>query len=292
MHNSKSYFVLPNIAFGLSSEEFSVLAYLMSIPTAKKRVRQSTIAEKCSIGSRNTVAKAINSLIAKGYIFTKIRTRRVNYWYGTNIYYLNKEATTDYSKGYTLIQRSVFDYGFSPAELKVYAFIVKSINTRLGYCWNSYSDIAKGTGMSRSTIIGIISKLESTGHISKIRKMRYGCQKVYSDNVYYIRLKRKKRIKKEVQPRKDCTSNKTIVNYNLQLDNTTEPAFCQVLLSDFLQVRGSPKYEHLYINQQVSHRKKKKSNLNLLHSSIFKILKRLFSNFPFRKFGRNKKPPH
>lgn len=83
MQNSKSYFVLPNTAFGLSSEEFSVLAYLLSIPTAKKRVRQQTIAEKCNIGSRNTVTKAINSLLAKGYIFTKIRTRRVNYWYGT-----------------------------------------------------------------------------------------------------------------------------------------------------------------------------------------------------------------
>lgn len=61
----KSYFVLPNTAFGLSSEEFSVLAYLLSIPTAKKRVRQQTIAEKCNIGSRNTVTKAINSLLAK-----------------------------------------------------------------------------------------------------------------------------------------------------------------------------------------------------------------------------------
>lgn len=50
MQNSKSYFVLPNTAFGLSSEEFSVLAYLLSIPTAKKRVRQQTIAEKCNIG--------------------------------------------------------------------------------------------------------------------------------------------------------------------------------------------------------------------------------------------------
>ena len=72
MQNSKSYFVLPNTAFGLSSEEFSILAYLLSIPTAKKRVRQQTIAEKCNIGSRNTVTKAINSLLAKGYIFTKI----------------------------------------------------------------------------------------------------------------------------------------------------------------------------------------------------------------------------
>ena len=111
MQNSKSYFVLPNTAFGLSSEEFSVLAYLLSIPTAKKRVRQQTIAEKCNIGSRNTVTKAINSLLAKGYIFTKIRTRRVNYWYGTNIYYLNEDAVCDYSKGYTLIQRTAFEYG-------------------------------------------------------------------------------------------------------------------------------------------------------------------------------------
>ena len=62
MQNSKSYFVLPNTAFGLSSEEFSILAYLLSIPTAKKRVRQQTIAEKCNIGSRNTVTKAINCL--------------------------------------------------------------------------------------------------------------------------------------------------------------------------------------------------------------------------------------
>lgn len=112
MQNSKSYFVLPNTAFGLSSEEFSVLAYLLSIPTAKKRVRQQTIAEKCNIGSRNTVTKAINSLLAKGYIFTKIRTRRVNYWYGTNIYYLNEDAVCDFSKGYTLIQRAFLNMDY------------------------------------------------------------------------------------------------------------------------------------------------------------------------------------
>ena len=171
MQNSKSYFVLPNTAFGLSSEEFSVLAYLLSIPTAKKRVRQQTIAEKCNIGSRNTVTKAINSLLAKGYIFTKIRTRRVNYWYGTNVYYLNEDAVYDFSKGYTLIQRSVFEYDLSPAQLKVYAFIIKSINTKLGYCWNSYTDISKGTGMSRSTVIALIHQLEYRGLISMIRKM-------------------------------------------------------------------------------------------------------------------------
>ena len=266
MQNSKSYFVLPNTAFGLSSEEFSVLAYLLSIPTAKKRVRQQTIAEKCNIGSRNTVTKAINSLLAKGYIFTKIRTRRVNYWYGTNIYYLNEDAVCDFSKGYTLIQRPAFEYGLSPAQLKVYAFIAKSINSKLGYCWNSYTDISKGTGMSRSTVIAIIHQLEYRGLISKIRKMRYGCPKVYADNVYCLKLKRIKRIKKEVQPRKDCTSQANIVNYNLQLDNNTEPLFCQVLLSDFFQTRGSPKYEHLYITQQVSHRKRKVSKLNLLYS--------------------------
>jgi DNA-binding MarR family transcriptional regulator len=297
MQNSKSYFLLPNTAFGLSSEEFSVLAYLLSIPTAKKRVRQQTIAEKCNIGSRNTVTKAINSLLAKGYIFTKIRTRRVNYWYGSNIYYLNEDAVCDFSKGYTLIQRSVFEYGLSPAQLKVYAFIAKSINSKLGYCWNSYTDISKGTGMSRSTVIALIHQLEYRGLISKIRKMRYGCPKVYADNVYCIKLKRKKRIKKEVQPRKDCTSQKSNVNYNLQFDNNTEPLFCQVLLSDFLQTRGSPKYEHLYITQQVSHRKRKVSKLNLLYSSIYRILRTVYAHFSSKKscgkriMSKNKAPP-
>ena len=152
-----------------------------------------------------------------------------------------------------MIQRSVFEYGLSPAQLKVYAFIAKSINSKLGYCWNSYTDISKGTGMSRSTVIALIHQLEYRGLISKLRKMRYGCPKVYADNVYCIKLKRKKRIKKEVQPRKDCTSQKFNVNYNLHFDNNTEPFFCQVLLSDFLQTRGSPKYEHLYITHLISH---------------------------------------
>ena len=71
MQNSKSYFVLPNTAFGLSSEEFSVLAYLLSIPTAKKRVRQQTIAEKCNIGSRNTVTKAITACFQKDIYLQK-----------------------------------------------------------------------------------------------------------------------------------------------------------------------------------------------------------------------------
>lgn len=76
--------------------------------------------------------------------------------------------------------------------------------------------------------------------------MRYGCPKVYADNVYCIKLKRKKRIKKEVQPRKDCTSQKSNVNYNLQLDNNTEPLFCQVLLSDFFK-RGVVRNMSIYI---------------------------------------------
>ena len=203
----------------------------------------------------------------------------MNYWYGTNIYYLNEDAVCDFSKGYTLIQRPAFEYGLSPAQLKVYAFIAKSINSKLGYCWNSYTDISKGTGMSRSTVIAIIHQLEYRGLISKIRKMRYGCPKVYADNVYCLKLKRIKRIKKEVQPRKDCTSQANIVNYNLQLDNNTEPLFCQVLLSDFFQTRGSPKYEHLYITQQVSHRKRKVSKLNLLYSCIYRILMKVYSRF-------------
>jgi len=201
----KSYFLISNsviTARELTHNEFAVYTYLLSIYSnirsraghEYKRVRQQTIAEKCNIGSRNTVTKAINSLLSKGYIFTKIRTRRVNYWYGTNIYYLNEDAVCDFSKGYTLIQRSVFEYGLSPAQLKVYAFIAKSINSKLGYCWNSYTDISKGTGMSRSTVIALIHQLEYRGLISKIRKMRYGCPKVYADNVYCIKLKRKKRI--------------------------------------------------------------------------------------------------
>ena len=83
----------------------------------------------------------------------------------------------------------------------------------------------------------------------------------------------------------------------IDADNNTEPAFCQVLLSDFLQTRGSPKYEHLYITQQISHRKRKVSKLNLLYSSIYRILRTVYAHFSSKKscgkriMSKNKAPP-
>ena len=118
--------------------------------------------------------------------------------------------------------------------------------------------------------------------------MRYGCPKVYADNVYCIKLKRKKRIKKEVQPRKDWISQISNVINILYFINNSEPFFCQGLLSDFLQTRGSPKYEHLYITQQVSHRKRKVSKLNLLYSSICRILRTVYTHFSSKKSLRNR----
>ncbi len=217
----KNYFVLPNdlLKADLSHNEFIVLAYLYSLHSNIKsgngnkfiRVRQRTIADACGIKTTQTISRVTQALKQKGYISAIISSYRADRLIGTYSYILNTSAIN--KERYTLINRSVFCLGLNAKQLKVYLFIISCMNDRLGYCWESYNDIADGIKISRSEAISIIIELTVKKLIRKMRKLRYDNSKVYSDNAYSLRVVKFIRRKpgKELQP---CGNRTVTKNHN------------------------------------------------------------------------------
>ncbi|MCH5324299.1 MAG: helix-turn-helix domain-containing protein [Eubacterium sp.] len=254
----KSFFRLPNRLFSaeLSNNEFTVFSYLLSVHSNIKsqsgtfiRVRQSTIAQKCGIKTTQTVSRIISSLMKKGYISHVLRAYRADRLNGTNTYVIPAEYVVPASD-YTVLKRTVFSYGLSPAQLKVYFFVIKSIDRKLGYMYNSYSDIAHALKLKRDDVMKIINQLVLLRRIRKIRRYRYDNMRVLSDNTYNLRPKKMihKRPKKELQPHfhKGCNifsqsdvHSKNICSYNIIYHCESQHLYHKIL-KIFFRLRGSP----------------------------------------------------
>ena len=260
----KSYFLISNsviTARELTHNEFAVYTYLLSIYSnirsraghEYKRVRQQTIAAHCGIKSTQTVSRIIESLMRKGYITHIIAAYRKDNRKGTYTYVLNPEKNKVKSD-YTRIDRNVFNKKLSASELRLYILIMKSIDSKLGYCFKSFNDLADELRIKRDTAMKIISNLVNLRLIRKQRKMRYDNSKVYADNSYSTKVIRfiRKRNKPGSHPGlisfkniHKHTDNPTITELNsLRNYNNAIGSICQVGQGDysviFLKSRGSP----------------------------------------------------
>lgn len=260
----KSYFLISNsviTARELTHNEFAVYTYLLSIYSnirsraghEYKRVRQQTIAAHCGIKSTQTVSRIIESLMRKGYITHIIAAYRKGNRKGTYTYVLNPEKNKVKSD-YTRIDRNVFNKKLSAPELRLYILIMKSIDSKLGYCFKSFNDLADELRIKRDTAMKIISNLVNLRLIRKQRKMRYDNSKVYADNSYSTKVIRF--IRKRNKPGSHSglisfknilkhTDNPTITELNsLRNYNNAIGSICQVGQGDysviFLKSRGSP----------------------------------------------------
>ena len=207
----KSYFLLSNSVITsneLTHNEFAVYTYLLSVYSnirskaghEYKRVRQQTIASHCGIKSTQTVSRIIESLMRKGYITHIIAAYRKDNRKGTYTYVLNPEKNKVKSD-YTRIDRNVFNKKLSTSELRLYILIIKSIDSKLGYCFKSFNDLADELNIKRDTAMKIVSNLVNLHLVRKQRKMRYDNRKVYADNSYSLKVI--KLIKKRNKPRKN-----------------------------------------------------------------------------------------
>lgn len=277
-----SYIKLPNeiLEMNMTAKELAVLFYLSSIYASGRDtvcVKQSTIAKKCGIKTTQTVSKITASLSNKGLIIC----RRCIYDDNSTgiIYYTLKLPKA--SKGYFLVQRYILNEQLSPAQIRVYLFICRSLSPSLGRCWNSYNDLAKLIGISRSKAIEIVAQLVGKNVIRKHKIKTRSNKRVYGDNHYTVvcyvphRPIRKRSCscnKKIGLP--SCKSspagqsaNLSIYNISCVSNNTTEKAFCQVsgvfFTSFFEKERRKKKYIHSNVtiskckNQYVWHEKSK-----------------------------------
>lgn len=139
-------------------------------------------------------------------------------------------------------------------ELRLYILIIKSLDSKLGYCFKSFNDLADELRIKRDTAMKIISNLVNLRLIRKQRKMRYDNSKVYADNSYSTKVIRfiRKRNKPGSHPGlisfkniHKHTDNPTITELNsLRNYNNAIGGICQVgkcvYCIVFLKNRGSP----------------------------------------------------
>lgn len=184
-----SYIKLPNeiLNMKLTANELAVLFYLSSIYACGRDsdtfcVKQSTIAKKCGIKTTQTISKITASLSDKGLIIC----RRCIYDNNSTgmIYYTLKLPAA--ATGYFSVQRQILNEQLTPVQLRVYLFICRSLSPTLGRCWNSYNDLAKLIGISRSKAIEIIAQLVRKNVIGKQKIKTRSNKRVYGDNHYTV----------------------------------------------------------------------------------------------------------
>ena len=148
----------------------------------------------------------------------------------------------------------MFNKKLSTSELRLYILIIKSIDSKLGYCFKSFNDLADELNIKRDTAMKIVSNLVNLHLVRKQRKMRYDNRKVYADNSYSLKVI--KLIKKRNKPGLHSglisfknilkhTDNPTITELNsLRNYNNAIGGICQVgkcvYCIVFLKNRGSP----------------------------------------------------
>lgn len=247
-----SVFKLSNKIFelGLTAQEITVYAYLCSLPSeistidgaSAIKVKQSTIAQKCSIKAVQTVSRIITRLAEKELAEPLKREIKANRQKGTYTYIVKKLPTND---SFFFVDRHVFGC-LVPHQMMIYLFLCKSYSNQLRDSWNSYNDISAHTCIKRETVIRIISELESMKFIVKSRRKSRSNRRVYVDNHYQIIFFLKGKINKYCKKIARLHSKYSRTGIKL-LKNSTKYKFndntflliCQEKLKNF-SGRGSP----------------------------------------------------
>lgn len=232
----RSYFRLNSKVFdmNLTSNELAVYAYLCSISGTTTtllgdlvKVKQITIAEKCGIAKAETVSRIVKKLMAAGLIQSVILTVKRDGNRGTNCYIINKLPC---SKGYFKVDRNIFKTLNNAKLLRVYLFVCKCIDSKKGYCWNSYSDFAEQLHMNRGEVMSCLKMLAELKLLHK--KNVYYDNGSFSDNHYRVRvIKLKKRIRKAYIKRRTVPLNHQEVQlkhkYYLRINDSMIIVLCQ-----------------------------------------------------------------
>lgn len=232
-----SYIKLPNeiLDMSLTAKELAVLFYLSSIYVNGRDtvcVMQSTIAAKCGIRTAQTVSKVTASLSDKGLLVCRRCIFEDN---STGmIYYTLKLPKT--TRGYFRVQRQILNERLTPAQLRTYLFICRSFSPTLGKCWNSYNDLARLLGTSRSKTIELVAQLIGKNVIVRQRVKTKQNKRVYGDNNYIIVRYVphlpicKHSQKRKLPPYKSSRGQSANLSTNINLcvlNNTTEKTICQ-----------------------------------------------------------------
>lgn len=189
MNTRFNYFKLPNAVLenSLNTSSLKVISYLYSLmyhrKSAKVKIRQITIAERCSL-SVATVKRCISTLEVKGFIIHKSRSVKRNGYLGTYTYTLlpvgSKYFTVE-RKAFNMLQGKSYMLYLLMSKLKV---TDKNCEIPTESFFHSLSDLSELTGYKRSEIMQLIKILCNKMMIWKSRRItRYGD---HSENHYFV----------------------------------------------------------------------------------------------------------
>ena len=223
----QAYFKLSNdiLNIGLTPNELKVAAYLYSCVRRGNcfvSVKQSTIANKCSISKVETVGSIICRLQRKGVIERVSRPHKANGQLGTYIYKLKAIA----SKGFFKVKRYILGK-LTGVQLRMYLFVCRAVTSK-NDMWNSFNDISNALNIARNKVIAVINELVSLGFIRKLRVLKKDGS--YSDNHYSIsepEVQKKTEDKKE-SPKQAANLFGTHKRNKTCFDYKTLVACCQV----------------------------------------------------------------
>ena len=222
----QAYFKLSNdiLNIGLTPNELKVAVYLYSCVRKSNMyvsVKQSTIANKCSISKVETVGSIICRLQRKGVIERVSRPHKANGQLGTYIYKLKAIAT----KGFFKVKRYILGK-LTGVQLRMYLFICRAV-TKKNDMWNSFNDIAHALQIARNKVVAVINELVGLGFIRKLRVLKKDGS--YSDNHYSVSdpQPQKKRRDKKASPKQAANLFGTQKNIYAYQDYKPIIACCQ-----------------------------------------------------------------
>lgn len=170
-----NYFKLPNniLNFNLNPSALKIISYLYSHmyhrKSAKVRVRQITIAEKCSL-SVATVKRCISTLEAKGFIIHKSRSVKRNGYLGTYTYTLLPLGRKYFTVPRTALSLQGKSYVLY-LQMSKLRMTDKKSDTPENTFFHSLSDLSEMTGYKRSEVSSLIKKLCKKMMIRKSRRL-------------------------------------------------------------------------------------------------------------------------
>ena len=142
-------------------------------------IKQSTIAKACGV-TVITIKRTMARLIEKGFILNCERSYKANGELGTYIYEIKKVSL---ERNYFCLERNSL-YALSGKLFLVYAFMCKLMESTTKSFYQSYSDLSKMIGFSRSEIMYCINLLIKNKFLIKYKKLTKAND--YTDNTYYI----------------------------------------------------------------------------------------------------------
>lgn len=276
----KDLFKLPNNIFSsdLNSSEMMVLAAIYSLKSrsvfrGKKyiKVNQKTIAAICGFKAAVTVSKAVDRLCKRGYIERIDRYYADAHRLGAYVYTIPVVRS-----GYFFVNRRVFSYKLTPAQMRMYLFCCKCAASRSKRFWNSYNDISRQLKIKRSAVIKTMSELIEKGLIKRYRLRKKDGS--YSDNHYRIielkppkhKIRRKKR-RCRFAP-EHLLHTRIFFTPIINCRNVNVNTYNNISHIYFFNLRGSPKiFSSLYSTHFHSIRRKNKIKLYLKYRCSLKL---------------------